>query len=120
MGWLSKTVEELIRGDHNRDFCWTFRLGNTMHVAQRRVNSHRRILEVSECGARGRQNFIIIPESRERSRWVSCGVQMRKVAHYLKDDVAGSMYIKKHEDFLLMLRLEEKKRRSLVEVLVGK
>jgi hypothetical protein len=67
-------------------------------------------LEVLECGPRGRQCFIIIPEGRERSGWVSCGVQMRKVAHYLKDDVVGSMYIKKHEDFLLMLRLEEKER----------
>jgi hypothetical protein len=73
-----------------------------------------------EYGARRLQSFIIILEGRERSGWVSCGVQMWKVAHYLEEEVIGSKYIKKHEYFSLMLRLEEKERRSFVEVLVGK
>lgn len=109
MGWLSKTVEELIRGDHKRDFCRTFRMGNTVHVAQWRVNSHGRFLEVSEYGAKGWQSFFIILEGRARSVWVSCGAQMRKVTHYFEEDVTGSKYIKKHEDFLLMPRMEEKR-----------
>jgi hypothetical protein len=119
VGWLSKTVAELIR-DHKRDFCRTFRMGNTVHVAQWRVNSHGRFLEVSEYGAEGWQSFIIILEGRARSVWGSCGVQMRKVAHYFEEDVTGSKYIKKHEDFLLMPRTEEKRRRSFTEDLVGK
>ena len=39
-------------------------MGNSMHVAHQRVNSHGRFLEVMEYGAGGR-NFIIIPEGRE-------------------------------------------------------
>jgi hypothetical protein len=46
----NKNVEELIRGDEIRDFCWTFRMGDSVHIAHRRVNSHGRFLEVVEYG----------------------------------------------------------------------
>lgn len=83
-------------------------MGNTVHVAQWRVNSHGRFLEISEYGARGRQSFPIILEDRERTGWVSCCIQMRKVANYLeKEDYAGSKYGKKRDDSLLMPRLQE-------------
>lgn len=55
MGWLLKTVEEFIRGVNLRDFFGTFRVGNIEHVAQRRVNSHGRFLELLEYGAGGQQ-----------------------------------------------------------------
>jgi hypothetical protein len=38
MGWLSKTVEELIKGDQNQDYYRTFRAGDTMQTADRQGN----------------------------------------------------------------------------------
>lgn len=64
MRWLTKTVDEMIRGDETWDFCRTFRMGNSMNAAHQRVNSHGRFLEVMEYDA-GWRSFIIIPESRE-------------------------------------------------------
>lgn len=115
VGWLSKTVEELLRGDQNWDFYRTFKVGNTLHLAQGRVNSYERYLEILKYGAGGRWSFVIIPKGRKNSGWVTCSVQMRKLANYLEEGVAGSKYSKKHEDSLLMPRPKEKGRQSFME-----
>lgn len=101
IGWLSKTVEELIRGDEIRSFYKTFRMGNLVHIANHRVNSDGRFLEVSEYGAGGRRSFIIIPEGREWNGWLGCGDQLRKVSNYFeKVDVTGSKLCKNQEEAL--------------------
>lgn len=48
MGWLLNTVKKLSIGEFLREFCRNFRVGSIAYVAQRRVNSHGRFLELSK------------------------------------------------------------------------
>jgi hypothetical protein len=65
-------VEELIIGVEMKDFYWSIRHGNTIYIAQRRLNSHRRYLELLEYGGGGQSSFMVIPEANEVRGWVAC------------------------------------------------
>jgi hypothetical protein len=70
MRWLTKKVEKMIGGDEIWDFCWTFRMGNSMHVAHRRVNSHGRFLEVMEYMQEGGVSSLFLKVENRMGGWV--------------------------------------------------
>jgi hypothetical protein len=98
VGWFRRSMEKLRQGGEMREFCRTFRVGSTVHILQRRGNTHGRFLEFSEYGNGGRRAFVIILVGREGSGWANCLAQLRKLEKFFeKTDVGGNKCGKIHK-----------------------
>lgn len=114
-------MEELIKGEKLRDFYKSFRSGDIVYIAQRRVNSHEKFLELSEYGVGERRSFIVIPRTVKEDGGGDCVAEMRKVVNFLEPHGnVGSKEEKIHGSFLSLLWLVEIGRCLYVEVVVGK
>ncbi len=51
--WLRNLMEALHKGGDLKEFCRTYRVGNTVYILKRRGNNHGRFLELSEYGVEG-------------------------------------------------------------------
>jgi hypothetical protein len=89
-GWLSSTVEELVRNSGSTDFIKSFREGSKVSIAQRGSNNSGRFLEVAVYALGGRRSLIMIPEGREGRGWSRFGAELSKVKNYFKSLVGSS------------------------------
>ncbi|GLT69619.1 hypothetical protein SLA2020_417560 [Shorea laevis] len=104
-----------------KEFCRTFRVGNTVHILHRRGNQHGRFLELSEYRDGGRCSFVILPEGRKGSGWAKCLSQLRRVEKsYEKEQAERTKLVEKTGGCLVQKRTVETGRSSYAVVLVGK
>lgn len=58
MVWLMNTMEALIKGDELRYVYRTFQIGNSVNVAERQENNHKKFMKLSEYSGEQRHSFV--------------------------------------------------------------
>jgi hypothetical protein len=89
-GWLSSTMEELVRNTDSKDFIKSFREGSKVTIVQRGSNVSDRFLEVAVYAVGGRRGLIMVPEGREGQGWSRFAAEMSKVKVYFESMVGSS------------------------------
>lgn len=120
IGWFVSSMDTLRLEGEVKEFCKTFRVGNTVHILHRRENQHGRFLDLSEYGDGGRRSFVIIPEGRKGSGWAKCLSQLRRVEKsYVKEQAERTKMVESSGVALSQRRTVEPHGKSYAAVLVG-